>query len=1102
MKCPECNYENPTEAKFCLECGTKVENYCPNCQEALPPKAKFCVACGYDLSKPVTPPKPSEPSRADTPQQAPSLAGERRQATILFSDLSGYTDMNERLDPEEVEGIIRRIKDEAVRIVENHEGTVNQFVGDEILALFGIPTAHEDDPLRAVKAALQLHEMVRQMSTEVEARIGKPLTMHTGIDTGLIVTNLRDDRDGLYGITGDTVNTGARLKSQAETDEILVSPETQRLIVPYFETKVREAVFVKGKTQPLIPYRVVGESAVLTRFEAAEKKGFTTYTGRDQELATLHACLKKAVQGEGQFVTVVGEAGVGKSRLLYEFRHSLDREKITVLQGRCKAYGSDTPYLPFLDALRRGLHLREEDSPAELLEKAVTNIKAIDRSLEQYIPIYLHLLSIRSDYPLPAHLQGKELRKAMEKALAVINTLNTQHGPMVLILGHWHWSDEASQTALKHLIGVITPYPLMVVVTYRPDYLLANWDYLSYHTPIVLKPLDFSHTENIIKSVIGAAHLPQGLIGLIHDRTDGNPLFIEEICYSLIEEGVMVVKDGQAALTRSLENLTLPNTVQAIIRTRLDRLDSNTKEALRMASVIGRVFIQPILERLYSAQAALSESLETLKALEVIQQIRFFPEAEYTFKHMLVQEVVYETLLLQHRKEVHSAIGRSIEELYAERLEEQAPILAYHYTRSERQDKAVQYALLAGDKAVGLYANTEATTYYEQALTMARALSTSPKVQRWQIDAALKLAAVGITRQDIERDRMNLEQANALAEELNDEPRLARVLYWLGRIHYVLGNPQIAVEYARQSIEIADRLGDDALAAPPVNLMGRVYWQLSEYAQASQMMERSVEQMRQIGNKTEESTASAFAGWVLGLMGEFDRALPYADHGVQLAREIQNPFAEAAAYHMRGTMRDQSGDWAQAIKDYEEARGIAERAGDLFRVHLVKFWEGRAHTMNGDPGRGRVLLEESLVLAEKIGTKFGLAWLKAYLAACLLRLDELDAALPMCQEAIRLAEESGEKYTIALAHRTRAEIFLCLEPSDPQKAERAILEAIQIEQEIGAKPELARSYVSYASLLKGKGEKEKAEEYLAKAIDMFQQMGMAWDLVQAEQTLR
>ncbi len=1106
MKCPKCLSENREEAKFCNECGHKLELACPKCRNTNRPGSKFCNECGHDLSKPFASTKSPDPSKSfrkisKMTESPPSLEGERRQATIVFSDLSGYTAMNEKLDPEEVEEIMSRIKEESVNIVESYGGIVNQFVGDEILALFGIPTGYEDDPIRAVKAALELHKMVRQISPELEGRIGKPLMMHTGINTGLIVTNLRDDRDGLYGITGETVNTGARLKSQAESDDILVSPETKRLIAPYFETAALEEIRMKGRTEPTIPYRVMGESKIQTRFEAAEQKGFTAYTGRDQELAILHACLEKAIQGEGQFVTVMGEEGMGKSRLHYEFRHKLDREKITVLQGRCQPYGRNIPYFPFIDALRRGLHLREEDSPAELLEKAVTNIRGIDPSLEQFIPLYLHLLSIQSYYTLPEHLQGKELRKAMEEALAVMITLNTQHQPMVMILEDWHWSDDASQAALKHLIGMTAPYALMLVTTYRPIY-SSSWGYLSYHTPAVLKPLDGPNTENIIKSITGASHLPQGLGELILERSGGNPLFIEEICYSLIEEGLVKVKDGKAALTQSLVNLSLPDTVQAIIRNRLDRLDNNSKEALRLASVIGRVFGQRILERIYSARIELSESLEALKAFEVIQQTRVLPEAEFTFRHVLTQKVVYETLLLQRRKELHGIVGLAIEELYSERLEEQLPILAYHYIRSDRQDKAIEYALLAGDQAAGLFANNEATTYYEQAFTMSKTLPESLKVQKWQIDAILKLASVGITRQDIERDRTNLEQARVLAETLNDEVRLSRILYWLGRIHYVLWNPQVATEYARQSLNIADQLGDEALAAPPVNLMGRVYWQLSDFAQASHMMERSIEQMRRIGNKVEESTASALAGYVLAFLGEFDRAFVHADHAIQLAQKIQNPFAKANAYHLRGCIYDQRGEWNQAIKQYEEAMSIAEKAEDLFRLYLVKSYNGRAHTMIGNPDQGRVLLEESLALAEQIGTKFWLAWQKTALAACLLKLGELETGSHFCQEAILLGEETIDKYVIAYANRTFAEILFHLEPSDPEKADQAVLEAMRIQQEIDVKPELARSYLSYANLFKDRGKKEKAIEYLVKAIDMFQQMGMTWDLAQADEIHR
>ncbi|MFO7713589.1 adenylate/guanylate cyclase domain-containing protein [Desulfosarcina sp.] len=326
-----------------------------------------------------------------------SADGERRQATILFSDLSGYTQMNEKLDPEEVEAITSQIKSEAVRIVESYEGTVNQFVGDEVSALFGIPTTHEDDPIRAVRAALEIHRKVRQISGQVEDRTGIRLRMHTGINTGLIVTHTRDTRDGQYGITGDAVNTGARLAGLAGTDQVIVGPATYRLIAPYFNTTPLDAVTVAGKTKPLVPHLVTGETEVKTRFEATRVRGFTAFTGRGHEFSTLFSCFEKMLSGKGQFVTVVGDAGLGKSRLIYEFRHALNRSEITVMQGRCQSYGMSIPYFPFINALRRGFNLTEEDSPAELHEKTIANIRAIDNSLEQYLPILFHLLSITSE---------------------------------------------------------------------------------------------------------------------------------------------------------------------------------------------------------------------------------------------------------------------------------------------------------------------------------------------------------------------------------------------------------------------------------------------------------------------------------------------------------------------------------------------------------------------------------------------------------------------------------------------------------------------------------------------------------------------------------
>jgi class 3 adenylate cyclase len=798
MKCPKCQFENPESAKFCNECGNKLELVCPGCGKQNPVGSKFCNDCGQNLEEVL-----------ETEEKVPEAEGERKYVTVLFSDLSGYTAMSEKLDPEDVKEITSRIFGEISKVINRYEGFVEKFVGDAVMALFGVPKAHEDDPIRAIRAAKEIHDLVDSFSPEIEERIGQTVSMHSGINTGLVVTGEVDMEKGTHGVAGDTINLASRLSGVANPGEILISPGTRELITPYFETEALEAVTMKGKAQPMIPYRVVGVLTASTRFEAAEQRGLIAFTGREQELAVLHSCLDKAMARSGQFVTVVGEAGVGKSRLLYELRHSPNRDKITVLEGRCQSYGSNTPYFPFLNALRRGLHLREEDTPAELLEKTVTNVVAIDQTLEQYLPLYLHLLSIPSeDYPLPKHLQGAELKSAFEDALAALNTLNSQGQPMVLILEDWHWADEASDSALKHLVGVMAPYPLMVVVVYRPEY-DSNWGSWSYHTPIVLKSLDTQHSENIIKSVWGAARLPKGLTLLIHERTGGNPLFIEEVCNALAEEGAVQVKDSQAVLTRPLEHLTLPDTVQAVIRARLDRLDRYARETLGLASVIGREFARHILERISASRDRLSQSLETLKVLELIQQIRVVPEAAYTFKQVLTQEVTYETLLRQQRRKLHGSVGRATEEAYADRIEEQYELLAHHYGLAEDWEKAVHFGRLAAEKAHKLSQFQQAVTLYEQTKEWLLKLPENKIRQERLVDIRLEICQSNTGLGQFEKAVEVGLQAEDTSKELGDRARLGMTYLGLSIAYVYQGNFKKTEHYALQAKQYLEGTGEE-----------------------------------------------------------------------------------------------------------------------------------------------------------------------------------------------------------------------------------------------------------------------------------------------------
>jgi class 3 adenylate cyclase/tetratricopeptide (TPR) repeat protein len=1030
-----------------------------------------------------------------------ALEGERKQVTVLFVDIVDSSRLAQRLDPE----VMHQLMDRTLRLmadaVHRYEGTVNQFLGDGLMALFGAPLALEDHAFRAVQAALTIRETVSGYSEQLKHEGGMELRLRLGLNSGLVVVGkIGDELRMDYTAIGDTTHLAARMQEVAEPGAIFITDATHRLVEGYVRTEPVGPVRVKGYPEPVSVFRVTGRRRRRSRLEVSADLGLTELIGRERELGMLRDCFARVKAGRGHVVGIVGEAGAGKSRLLYEFRKSLEGERVSWLEGHCVPYGQTTPYLPVLEICKANFQIEDEDNPLQIDDKLRQGLRQLDLDVEGTLPFLRELLGLPDEDDALRHLDPKDKRQRTFEALRAITFAGSRHRPQVFVFEDLQWIDKTSEDYLVFLAESLAAASTLLVATHRPGY-AVRWADRTYYSGLAVGVLAEREVDALLSSLLGVAQAPPDLVRVVWEKAEGNPLFVEEIVKSLCERGL--VRRGNGGFTWSTgAAVEVPGNVQDIIRARLDQLEDAVKRTAQTAAVIGREFGLTVLTRVSERGAEVPRHLDTLKRVEMVHETSLFPQLKYGFTHGVIQDVAYQMLLLQRRKELHGAIGRAIEDLYADRLDEQAPILAYHYARSERQDRAVVYALLAGDLAARLYANPEATTYYEQALAMARALSASPDAGRAVIDATLKVSAVGATRQDvIERDRQSLETARALAEDLGDERRLAQVLYWLGRIAYVLWQPPTAIAYARQSLEIAERLGDDGLAAPPVNLMGRIYWQQSDYTQASQLLERSAEQMRRLGNKTEESTAAGFAGFALGFMGEFDRAITYADHGLQLARDIKNPFAEATVLLDRAIVLSERGDWALAFIDFENARRIAEAVGDLFRIYVVKIFEGRALTMAGDPSRGRELIEQSAALGAQIGTRFALAWQKSFLAHALLALGQLEAVPALCEEAIRLADEVGDRFPKAFAHRTLAEALLNVDPRALDKAEDHMREAIRIHREIGTWPELARCYVSYVRLLRGAGQRERADELLANALTMFRDVGMTRHLDAARRAL-
>jgi class 3 adenylate cyclase/tetratricopeptide (TPR) repeat protein len=711
---------------------------CPKCQTDNPDGAKFCNECAYDLKK-ITD-LPSE--RFSHPQSytpkflvdkilahKSAVEGERKQVTVFFADVAGFTSFSEKLDPEQV----HRIMDGAFRIMMNeiheYEGNINQFTGDGVMALFGAPVAHEDHAQRACHAALAIQKAMVEYSKEIKRELGVNFKMRAGLNTGpVVVGSIGDDLRMDYTAVGDTVNLASRMESTARPGTVLVSNNTYNRAKQHFKFTSLGKVKVKGKETPLNVYELVDK--IERPKSGLDRQILSEMVGREKELNRLEIQVLKAVNGEGSVVNIIGEAGIGKSRLVAELKNREIMKQVTLLEGRAISMGRNLSFHPFIDLLKEWARIIEDDSEAAALSKLETAIRQVyPEEMQEVLPFVATLMGMKLSGRYEERVKGIEgeaLEKLILKSVRELLIKATELRPLVIVIEDLHWADMSSIELMESLLRLTETQRIIFVNVFRPGHkgtgariVEAIKEKLpAYYVEIVLQPLDERMSEALINNMLYIKGLQLSVIDQIVERACGNPFFIEEVVRSFIDEGAVVVKDGAFVVTEKINSMVIPHTINDVLMARIDRLEEKTRILVKVASVIGRSFFYRILQKVAKMIEDIDNRLSYLKEIQLILDRRRMEELEYLFKHALAQEAAYESILVQKRKELHLNVADSIEKVFQEKLHEFYGMLAYHYSQGEDLDKAEEYMIKAGEEALRSSASREALNYYQEALIL------------------------------------------------------------------------------------------------------------------------------------------------------------------------------------------------------------------------------------------------------------------------------------------------------------------------------------------------------------------------------------------------
>ena len=1076
---------------------------CPRCANAAPEGARFCPACGSRLDS-AGPGRFASPGVYTPPHLAQrildsreALEGERKQVTVLFAGIHGMIEAVGDRDPEEIGPVIDQVRELMMEAVHRYEGTVNQVVGEGIMALFGAPLAHEDHAVRACYAALRMQAQMLALGDELQRSLGLPLQIRVGLNSGEVVArSIGSDLSFTYTAVGQTVHLAARMEQMAKPASILATEHALALVRGRVAARALGPVPVRGLQAPVDVHEISGAVPIRSRLDAASPRARSPLVGREMELARLDEAIDAMLGGTGQVVAMVGDVGVGKSRLCLEFARRCRARGCLVIEAPAVSYGRAAGYRPGVELHRRYFQVEAGDDAATIRDKVAARLRALDPELEEGVSAILWVLGVAQGGAV-ADMDPERRRRHVMRTVHRLVTRQGRQQPFVMILEDMQWVDTETHVAMDALLEALPPY-VLVAATYRPEY-VDRWTRHPGYTQVRVDALEPPATGDMLDTLLGddAGLLP--LKRLVAERANGNPLFLEECVTTLAETGALVGERGNYRLTRPVLSLEVPATVRATIASRIDRLPYEDKRLLQAASVIGDAVPVRLLETVADVPAdEVRRGLDQLHAAGLLDQRALFPDLEYGFRHALVHDVAYESLVHERRRTLHARILEAIERAYPDgRLAEQSERLAHHAFLGEVWDRAVGYCRQAGGRTLARMASWESVSFFERALAALAHRPADAVARATGVDLRCDLHNALVPLGQHARSVEVLREAAAVAETLDDRPRLARALSFESNVHWELGAADEATRAGERALAIAEETRDLGLKVVGTFNVGAGRRAIGDYRQALDVLRRNLDLL------PPASTGDTFGlpgiaavltrahlAWTLSELGRFEEAMDAAQEGLRLAEARRDPYSLTyALLGLGGTLVRRGQMW--------EAKGVLERGIEL-SVEMPAFFPPFAgdlalvYALTGRGPEALDLAERAVRQAQSMQRLGRLSLIATHLGEVRLLTGNPAGAEADGRRALALAEAHKERGNMVYALRLLGLAAAEKRPPDLERARGHHAEALALAGELGMRPLAARCHLGLGRLARRAGDAAGADKHLGEARALFEEMAMTF----------